>query len=366
MNVAIVNCFDTYEHRVDLLVKYFKSNDDNVKVYTSNYKHIEKCQRNDLKENFIYLEALPYKKNLSIKRMYSHFKLSNDIFRRLEYQKIDLLWVLVPPNSFVKDAAKYKQKHPNVKLIFDVIDMWPETMPINKIKNLYPIKKWKILRDKYIDIADQVVTECELYQNKLVNKISKEKMTTVYLAREIKPFNSIPNLSTEEIVLCYLGSINNIIDIPAICKIISELRLNKPVVLHIIGDGEKRSELILKAKEAGAKVFFHGKIYDEKEKQNIFDKCHFGLNIMRDSVFVGLTMKSIDYFEAGLPIINNIQGDTWDIVSCQHVGVNIDQLNKVYDVNLNLRNSVRNYFEDNLGITKFNKKIENVLERMKL
>ena len=32
MNVAIVNCFDTYEHRVDLLVKYFKSNDDNVKV----------------------------------------------------------------------------------------------------------------------------------------------------------------------------------------------------------------------------------------------------------------------------------------------------------------------------------------------
>ena len=46
--------------------------------------------------------------------------------------------------------------------------------------------------------------------------------------------------------------------------------------------------------------------------------------------------------------------------------VNIDQLNKVYDVNLNLRNSVRNYFEDNLGITKFNKKIENVLERMKL
>lgn len=43
--------------------------------------------KNDLKRKiFIYLEALPYK-NLSIKRMYSHFKLFNDIFRRLEYQK---------------------------------------------------------------------------------------------------------------------------------------------------------------------------------------------------------------------------------------------------------------------------------------
>ena len=35
---------------------------------------------------------------------------------------------------------------------------------------------------------------------------------------------------------------------------------------------------------------------------------------MKQEVFVGLTMKSIDYFEAGLPIINNIHGDTWNIV----------------------------------------------------
>ena len=326
MNVAIVNCFDTYEHRVDLLVKYFKSNDDNVKVYTSNYKHIEKCQRNDLKENFIYLEALPYKKNLSIKRMYSHFKLSNDIFRRLEYQKIDLLWVLVPPNSFVKDAAKYKQKHPNVKLIFDVIDMWPETMPINKIKNLYPIKKWQALRDKYISIADHVVTECDLFQEKLIQSIDKEKMTTMYLAREIKPFSSVPNPPDDKISLCYLGSINNIIDIQTIETIIKRIMIERPVVLHIIGDGENRNKFIEKIRNLGTEVVFHGKIYDTEEKQKIFDKCHCGLNIMKGSVFVGLTMKSIDYFESGLPIINDIKGDTWDLVEKYNLGINLNAM----------------------------------------
>ena len=63
-------------------------------------------------------------------------------------------------------------------------------------------------------------------------------------------------------------------------------------------------------KSAGAEVFYHGKVFDSKEKNRIFETCHYGLNIMKDSVFVGLTMKSMDYFE-GLPIINNIQGDTW-------------------------------------------------------
>lgn len=42
MNIAIVNCFDTYEHRVDLLYAYFKANENNVRVYTSDFRHIEK------------------------------------------------------------------------------------------------------------------------------------------------------------------------------------------------------------------------------------------------------------------------------------------------------------------------------------
>ena len=76
-----------------------------------------------------------------------------------------------------------------------------------------------------------------------------------------------------------------------------------PVTLHIIGDGESKQELIDAAKAGGATVEYHGKIHDPQDKQDIFDKCHFGLNIMK-SVCVGLTMKSIDGFLS--PIINNI------------------------------------------------------------
>ena len=61
--------------------------------------------------------------------MKSHVILSKNIYEQISKEKVDLLWILVPPNSFVKDAAKYKKNHPKVKIIFDLIDMWPETMP---------------------------------------------------------------------------------------------------------------------------------------------------------------------------------------------------------------------------------------------
>lgn len=43
---------------------------------------------------------------------------------------------------------------------------------------------------------------------------------------------------------------------------------------------------------------------------------------MKDSVCVGLTMKSIDYFQHGLPIINNIKADTTELVEEYKVGFN--------------------------------------------
>ena len=45
---------------------------------------------------------------------------------------------------------------------------------------------------------------------------------------------------------------------------------------------------------------------------------------MKNTVCVGLTMKSLDYLRAGLPIINNIKGDTWEFVNKYNIGVNID------------------------------------------
>ena len=46
---------------------------------------------------------------------------------------------------------------------------------------------------------------------------------------------------------------------------------------------------------------------------------------MKDSVCVGLTMKSMDYFSGGLPILNTIEVDTWDLVEQWHCGINVQR-----------------------------------------
>jgi glycosyltransferase involved in cell wall biosynthesis len=186
----------------------------------------------------------------------------------------------------------------------------------------------------------------------------------LYWVKTDEPTPSKPVLSQDELHLCYLGSINNVIDIDYIVRMCNEVSVHKKVVLHIIGDGEKRAELLHKAKESGAEVIYHGLVYDSKKKQAIFDQCYFGLNIMKSSVCVGLTMKSLDYFQAGLPIINNIDGDTADMIRDYHIGFNgyhalLQHMEELEETNyLAMRENVRNLYYKKFTKEAFFKRLE--------
>lgn len=363
MKAVIVNCFDTYGDRVELLRKTLVEKGFSVEVFTSDYKHIEKIYINELREGYRYFHAQPYTKNLSMERLKSHQMLSREVFSYLDKNgnDIDLLWVLLPPNTFAKDAAEIKRKHKNIKLIFDLIDLWPETMPIPVVKNLWPITVWGKIRDDNLNTADYIVTECDLYQKVLNLKQYGVPFATLYLAKEKSTQEIRSPQDDGRLSLCYLGSINNIIDIDAICSIIRQAEKKYPVDLHIIGDGEKREELISRTKLSSARVFYHGKIYDEKGKQDIFNQCHYGLNIMKKSVCVGLTMKSLDYLSGGLPIINNIKGDTWDSVEKYSIGINYPEEIILKD-NEKIRRRVSIYFDTFLSRFAFEKSVSQIIE----
>ena len=80
---------------------------------------------------------------------------------------------------------------------------------------------------------------------------------------------------------------------------------------------------------------------------------------MKTSVCVGLTMKSMDYFEFGLPIINNISGDTWNIVDNRLCGINVDNkmINFDYKYSDDMRYNLRNFFEEFLTEKVFRKNV---------
>ena len=135
--------------------------------------------------------------------------------------------------------------------------------------------------------------ECSLFGEILKKQNIGFDYYTLYWAKEAESVESNPTLLDDRINLCYLGSINNIVDTDIIAEICKEINSIKPVTLYIIGDGEKRRELISKVETTGSKVKYYGVVYNQDSKQKIFDKCHYGLNIMKNTVCVGLTMKSL-------------------------------------------------------------------------
>lgn len=367
-DIVIINSFDTYEHRVELLKQFFLKQGFSTRVITSDWQHFQKQERRCCPEDYEMIHVHPYMKNFSLDRLRSHYFFSKAAFRRAQELKPKLLWVMVPPNALVKYADRYKREHSDVKLVFDLIDMWPETMPISKFKSLPPFLLWRNLRNKNLGSADAVVTECALYQSVLGKVCDDQKMHTLYLARERTQPEPVVSLPQDRIGLCYLGSINNIIDIACVGKIIEQIK--GKVDLHILGDGEKRQELIDTATAAGANVIYHGKVYDSRLKQEIFDQCHYGLNIMKPSVFVGLTMKSMDYFEGGLPIINTIRGDTWNFVEKEKIGINYQDAQSLtpqaLEAGQQRRDCIHDFFDDHFSVAEFEKGVRTILDDVEL
>lgn len=327
--VCIVSCFDCYQSRTKFIERYYADKGFEVMHLIADFSHFDKKYIKHQRHNIELIHVSGYSKNLSLIRINSHRIFSGKVYNRLLKIKPDVIYCNIPPNLLCGIMAKYKKQNGYVTLIFDLFDLWPESMIYGKDSRLFkvPFYIWANLRNRYINYADYIITECELYKKTLENILDTDKTFTLYACRESSGYELNVLTHMEDIRLCYIGSINNIIDISAIRNIIEGIVKYKDVTIHIIGDGERKDDFVCELKAAKASVCWHGAIYDEKEKYKIMSECHFGLNIMKDSVCVGLTLKSLCYFEAGLPVINNIKEDTFKLVEKYRAGFNIPDKN---------------------------------------
>ena len=328
---VLISCFDWYKSRLQPIKSELERNQYKVIVLLSDFIHAKKTKITDKFPECTYIPTKPYKKNVSVGRLLSHFLFARDVMKRLDMVHPDLVYALVPPNSVADVCRKYKLKNPDAKLILDLIDMWPESMPGEKLHNTMPFIFWKKIRDDSLMEADHIFTECTLYQEKL-DSVLRDKCSTLFLYKEdgalfqnvIRRENKRECKEGKQIVkLCYLGSINHIIDIDGICNVVEHLNKKYAVDVRIIGKGESQDAFIDSLRKTGAEINYYGAIYDEAEKFRILSECDFALNMMVESVSVGLTIKSIDYLSYGLPLINNIKGDTWKLVEAENIGFNV-------------------------------------------
>lgn len=364
MRAVIVAAFDTCFDRVKLLKGYYIERGYDVVVVTSDFSHRKKSKyTNDFAD--MHIEVREYHKNLSVDRLRSHMEFSKKAYQLMDSLRPDLIHAFIPCNTLTKYMAKYKKSCSGVKLVFDIIDLWPETMPVQKVSWAFPFKIWRNYRDKYLKYGDVVFTECHLFQEYI--HLGK----TLYWARDQKPLCIDFSPCEDVLQFCYLGSINNIIDIDLIVNFLRNCTFKKKTCLHIIGVGERKEELIDACLNVGINVIDHKEVYSQEMKQEIFDQCHFAFNVMKPSVVVGLSMKSLDYMCGGIPILNTIGGDTWQFCEEWYIGYNLshDNLNEIIDLvceqsvdeNLQMRKNIQNLYNTYFTKDSFYKSLDEVL-----
>lgn len=328
---VIVTPFDNYSYnvRIKYVEKYLEEREYECLVISSDFDHRNKCRYDAKRPNLELVHVPEYKKNLSFSRIYSHYCFAKNVYQRLEEIEPDLIYGSTPPNFIFKFVSKFKRKNKDVKLIYEIGDMWPETLPLSeKIKKLSgPILAiWAGFRNRNLKYADAIVYECDLFRKKLKKYHTGVEAKTIYLCKEdYYKGRDYVRCDSNDLNIAYIGSINHIVDIDYIVEILTKLNERRNLTFHIIGDGECKDDLLMKCKNNNIAHKDYGIVYDDEQKKNILGKCHFGLNIMKSSVMVGATMKSLEYFHWGMALINNIPADSKKIVEKYKCGFNCIQ-----------------------------------------
>ncbi|RLK63646.1 hypothetical protein D3H64_03310 [Atopobacter sp. AH10] len=377
MRAVLISCFHYYEQRLKYVEAYLKSKGYEVTYITTDYDTVLRQPVQLNQEGAIQLAVLPYKRNLSFERLYSHAKFARDVRKAVENLAPQVIFCMMPPNALGYQLRRYKEKHPDVCLLFDIYDMWPESFPNSRLKFLrtLPFYLWKNLRDQALAASDGFTYECKWYSNYLNQEtLKKRPHAPFYLAQDSVEAIEFPAKNFETIRFLYLGSINNVIDIDLIVRFLKLMNTYRPVHLDIIGGGENEQLLLKGLEEAKIAYKSHGMLFDDESKRQIIKEVDYALNTFKETSTVGLTMKSVDYFKYGLPIINTIPGDTEEWLKQYGFGYQISRegledlcqdLLKVTDEDWRrMSDQSRKLFEEYFTAEQVKKKIALFLERV--
>lgn len=325
--VVVISGTNHYEERARSVIEEYQTEHE-VIYLTSDFNHWTK-EYYVLDLPFAKQIHVPdYQKNISVSRIWSHIVFSTKVFFQLCKLKPDIIYMEIPHNTLAVAGKWYKRFH-KCELIYDIFDMWPEALPMKKDSLVFRLacRIWGGFRNRNLKFADKVYTECDYYQQLIHEEGCDVSMETKYLTRKKINLDLKTEWDAENMHICYVGNINNIIDIPFIAKFLSALNEKKRVCFHLIGNGESRAKLIESLEAKGIWVISYGVVYDVHRLQEIFNQCYFGINFLLPDLAIGLTMKSITYLRGGIPLLNNVGGDSHDLVERYQAGINVDRDN---------------------------------------
>lgn len=307
-----------YRSMAEVIVK----NGYNLEIITSTFRHQIKKQRNidnlnikRLSYKITLLYEPEYKKNIGMKRLYSHHIFSKSIKKYLDKRKKpDLIIVSVPSLSVGDVVTKYAKKN-NIKVIVDIQDLWPEAfkmvinIPIISDVIFLPML---IQANRIYSRANRIMAVSDTYVNRGLKYNKNDLMgLSLYIGTDPQIVDTLTrskvvNKPKNQFWIGYVGALGHSYDIKLIIDAIKKVYENGifDIVFKVMGDGILRKEYEEYAIKRGVKCDFTG-FLEYGEMMATLKVCDIAVNPIIGSSVASIINKVSDYAIAGKAVINS-------------------------------------------------------------
>ena len=337
---AFVNCNKDNNSRVNVIYDKLCNNAD-VTILTTDFNHAIKKKYDDLDKKFRKsrrIQVSAYSKNISLSRIKSHIIFAFGVrqFLKKNKEKYDTIYCTMPTSLSAFFCAKYCVKN-EVKLVIDVIDLWPESfIVLSKFNFFFKILTypWSLVSRFAYSSADILVGESKKYAEYAQIFNRKTKALPIYLGVNLKKAkklreesNIILKKSDNEVWICYGGSLGLSYDFDVILKAYKKIsgKYKNRVKLFFIGGGQLELRIKKYAEEFDQSIVVTGNLkYNDYLKYLSY--MDVAINSFKQNTQVVHSYKFNDYIVSGLATINNLIGETADLVNEFQIGLNFDYI----------------------------------------
>lgn len=309
----------------------------NVEVLTTSFVHVKKKQGTNIPTNFkgckiTALSEPGYKKNISIKRFYSHWILANHMRQYLKKRKKpDVIYCAVPSLECAYVVTKYAQKN-NIRLIIDIQDLWPEAfkmvlrIPVISDIIFYPMSK---KADYIYSNANYIVGVSDTYCKRAYKVNTSNNFSSVYLGTNFDVFDENTrqyklDRNDKSFVLGYCGTLGNSYDLRCVFDALNIIK-NKgyeSIEFWIMGDGPLKQSFQEYAEKLNLKVNFMGRL-PYYEMCGVLSSCDACINPINKGSAASIINKHADYAAVGIPVINTQESEEYrQLIDKYNCGIN--------------------------------------------
>lgn len=308
-----------------------------VCVVTSDFNHRSK-QYKDCTDrlNNVYLHVPAYKRNLSVRRLYSHIVFAYQLKKYLNsLQEIPTTIYCAMPTSTAAYVCGIFCKKYGVRFVIDVIDLWPDSLIpiIGGIKGqlleslIFP---WKYITVQAYKMADVILGESKQYANEAALYNNKAPIYPLYLGVDkaevikfITESKCVLNKPDSEIWIVYGGSLGTSYDFETLIKGVAVLNGKYRYKLFFVGDGVCRSKIETLILQYAVNAEITGFLqYGDLLKYLSY--CDIAINIFRNNTKVVHSYKFNDYVATDCFILNSLSGETAYMIEQYEIGFNFD------------------------------------------